>query len=491
MNWYIPWIIFPITERKMYNKRILTFAAILCVSLIYTGCVPSLVQRTENKSTPVSYYNSQDTLNTAKVKWKMFFTDPYLTALIDTALQNNQELNIILQDIVIDRNEVRARKGEYLPFVDIGAGAEVDKVGRYTRSGALEHNIDVEPGRKFPEPFSDLMAGANASWELDVWKKLRNAKKAAMYRYLATAEGKNFMVTQLISEIANLYYELLALDNQLEILKQNIQIQQNALEIVNLQKAAARATELAVTKFEAEVFKNQSRQFDIMQRITETENRINFLVGRYPQPVLRNSKTFTELIPDTIHEGIPSQLLQNRPDIRQAELKLAAAKLDVKSAKANFYPSLRITAGLGYQAFNPQFFINPESMFYRLGGELVAPVINRNAIKAYYYSANARQIQAVYEYEQTILTAYIEVANQISNISNLAKSYELKGREVDALTQSITISNNLFKSARADYMEVLMTQRDALESRFELVETKKQQMNAMVNIYKALGGGWN
>jgi outer membrane protein TolC len=127
---------------------------------------------------------------------------------------------------------------------------------------------------------------------------------------------------------------------------------------------------------------------------------------------------------------------------------------------------------------------------YSLAGELVAPLVNKNAIKATYYTANAKQIQAVYNYERTILNAYVEVANQLAKIGNLEKSYDLKTKQVQALTQSIDISNDLFKSARADYMEVLMTQRDALESKFELIETQKQRLNAMVDIYHALGGGW-
>jgi len=299
------------------------------------------------------------------------------------------------------------------------------------------------------------------------------------------------MVTNLIGEIATSYYELMALDNQLQILKQNIEIQQNALEIVKLEKLAAKVTELAVRRFEAEVLKNRSRQYDINQSITETENRINFLVGRFPQPIERNSQSFIALKSDTIYTGIPAQLLQNRPDIRQAEQELAAAKLDVKAARANFYPSLRISAGAGYQAFNSSFLMMPASLFYSIGGELLAPLVNRNAIKATYYSANSRQIQDIYNYERTILNAYIEVANQLSNIDNLQKSYDLKSQQVHALTESVDISTRLFKSARADYMEVLLTQRDVLESRFELVETKMQQMNARVNIYRALGGGWN
>jgi outer membrane protein TolC len=164
----------------------------------------------------------------------------------------------------------------------------------------------------------------------------------------------------------------------------------------------------------------------------------------------------------------------------------------VKVAKANFYPSIGIMAGIGFQAFNPAHLLKtPESLLFSLAGDLAAPLINKNAIKATYYSANATQIQAVYNYERTILNAYIEVANQLSKISNLENSYALKAQQVQALTESINISNELFKSARADYMEVLMTQRDALESRFELIETKQQQMNAFVNMYQALGGGWN
>ncbi len=474
------------------RNRIYKYAAIACIAVAFSACKNlAIVNKTENKSVPASYNNVTDSVNTANVKWKDFFKDPQLSTLIDSALKKNQELNIFLQEIQIARNEIRTRKGAYLPVVGIGAGAGVEKVGLYTSQGASDANNNIMPGKAFPDPLPNYMIGATASWEVDIWKKLRNAKKAALYKYLSTVEGKNFMVTNLISEIANSYYELVALDNQLEILKSNIEIQQNALEIVKLEKAAAKVTELAVRKFEAEVLKNQSRQYYIMQQITETENRINFLVGRFPQSVIRNSKGFTELPIDSIHCGIPSQLLENRTDIRQAEQGLIAAKLDVKAARAEFYPSLRITAGAGYGAFNPRYLIQaPQSLLYSLAGDLMAPLINRNAIKANFYSANSKQVQAVYNYERAILRAHIEVVNQLSNINNLKKSYDLKNKQVQALTQSIDISTTLFKSARADYMEVLLTQRDALDSKFELIETKKQQMNAMVNIYQALGGGW-
>ena len=475
----------------MYYKHIIVKYLVAVTVVFTTSCgIPSMVQQKENKILPASYSNLQDSSNSAKIAWKDFFTDPYLIALIDTALKNNQELNILNEEISIARNEVKARRGAYLPFVNLGLGAGIDKAGRYTRNGAVDANTDFVPGVKNPEAIQNYIGAADFSWEIDIWKKLRNAKKSAYHKYLATEWARKYMVTKLVAEVSNTYYELMALDNQLEILKSNINIQKNALEIVKLQKDAAKVTELAVRKFEAEVLKNLSHQYEIQQKIIETENRINYLVGRYPQPVVRNSATFISLATDTIRAGLPSQLLENRPDVRQAEENLIAAKLDIKVAKANFYPSLNISANLGYQAFNPKFLVNPSSILYSLAGDLMGPLINRNAIRAEYMSANNKQVQAVYQYQQTLLRAYIEVANQVSNISNSQKSFDYKNKQVQALTQSIEISTILFKSARADYMEVLMTQRDALESKFELIETKQRQMSARINMYQALGGGW-
>ncbi len=478
----------------MLKRRIYQGLSAAGLALAVAGCkLPQLVDRPVSRSVPATYNNStQDTISTAKVRWQQFFTDPNLKSLIDSALQRNQELNITQQELQIARNEVQARTGEYLPSVSLGGRAALDRNSRYTIQGATEEQINIRPDRRNPDPLADLQLGAFASWEVDIWHKLRNARKSAATRYLASVEGRNFMVTNLIAEIATSYYELLALDNQPTILKQNIDIQRNALEVVRQEKEAARVTELAVKRFEAQIQNTTARQFTIQQRITETENRINFLVGRFPQPVVRDDQAFNALVPQAMQAGVPAQLLSNRPDIRQAEQNLVAAKLDVQVARANFYPSLSIDGGVGFEAFRPGLlFTTPGAMLYSLAGDLTAPLINRNGIKALYSSANALQLQAVYNYEKTVLNAYIEVANQLSNIGNLEKSYDAKLKEVQALNQSIRISNSLFKSVRADYTEVLFTQRDALESKFDLTETKMQQLNATVNVYRALGGGWN
>lgn len=463
-------------------------------SLFFQSCIPTKTVRDEKKDLPEQFQNvaSKDTTNSAQIKWKAFFNDANLAALIDTALVNNQELNIMLQKVDMAKNEIQARKGEYLPFVGIQAAAEVEKVGRYTSQGANDANTEIKPGKEFPEPLQNYKVGAFASWELDVWKKLRNAKKAAVMEYLSTVEGKNFMVTSLIAEIADSYYELQALDNKLAILTKNLELQNNGLTIIRLQMQAAKATALGVQRLEAEVYKNTGELYNVKQDIVETENRLNFLIGRAPQHINRDSDHFIEQNIDPIYAGIPSQLLTNRPDIRQAEYELQAAKLDTQVARANFYPSFTLKAGVGLESFKTKYLTTmPESLLYGLAGDMVAPLINRNAIKAAYYNANDKQLQAVFDYEKTILNAHIEVLNGLSKIENLKKSYEQKEHQVAALTNSIEITNKLFSAARADYMEVLLTQRDALESKLQLVETKKEQLTTKVNMYKSLGGGWN
>ena len=463
----------------------------LSICLALASCAPALAPLVETKAVPESFDKSTDSTNIAGTPWRTYFKDLNLINLIEIALKNNQELQITLQEIEIAKNDIRVRKGALLPKVGIGAGAGVEKVGRYTSQGAGDASTEIRPGLEMPEPLGDLKIAAYANWEVDIWKKLRNSKKAAVSRYLSTVEGKNFVITNLIAEVADSYYELLALDNQLDIVTQNIALQSTALEIVKIQKEAARSTELAVQKFQAEVMASKSMEFEILQNIKETENKINFLLGQYPQEIRRDKTNFTSWLPSVIHTGIPSQLLANRPDIKQAEMELEGAKLDVKVARAEFYPSLDIRAMVGVNAFKATYlFTFPESLLYSLAGDFAAPLINRNAIKAEYSAANARQIQALYNYDRTILKAYLEVSSQLSKINNLEKKYQLKAQQVDALNRSIAVAGDLFKSARVDYFEVLMTQRDALESKLELLETKKEQLNAVVHIYKDLGGGW-
>lgn len=464
----------------------------ICLCVLMQGCVPSLPKNTPKENLKIPEHFPTDAAdedaakeNLAQKNWKLFFTDEQLTSLIEIALKNNQELNILDQEISIANNEVMARQGEYLPKVGIGAGYEHEKVGEFTSQGASDAANGV------PKYLNNREVGLRASWEVDIWKKLRNLAKSAYYKYLSSIEGRNFAVTQLVGEIAGDYYELMALDNQLEIIERYIKNLEQAQEVVQLQLTAGRATSLAVKRFAAEVTKNQSRKYEIEQRIVVAENHLNTLLGRLPQPIERDSKKLAKIEMQEVDAGLPVVLLDNRPDIKQASLKLEAAKLEVKAVKTQFYPSLSIDAALGYQSFNSRHFIDtPTSLFYNVAGGITAPLLNRQAIKADYFSANNRQVQAVYDYEQTYIKAFSEVSNQLAAVKNLNQIYALKTQQNGSLAESVEISNILFKAARTDYLDLLLTQRDYLESQMELIEVKQRQLSSYVNLYKALGGGW-
>jgi multidrug efflux system outer membrane protein len=419
-----------------------------------------------------------------------FFQDETLQALIKTALDNNQERNIVLQELRMAENEANARGGEVWPFLSVGGGWEREKVGRYTRAGAVEEGLELAHEKNFPDPLSNFRLGAQVSWEIDIWRKLRNERDGAVLRYLSTVEGQRFLVTHLVAEVAETYYALLALDSRLTILDNTIALQQEALELVRLQKDAAATTQLAVTKFEAEVLGNQSERLVLQQERVREENRLHFLLGRYPEELARPAQDFTRLSPPTLAAGVPADLLRQRPDVRAAELAVKAAALDVAAARARFYPSIDLSAALGVEAFQlGRLDAMPESRAYGLGIDFLAPLLNRAGLKAAYGNATAEQEQALLRYQQTSLDAYLEVLNAFSALKNLSESAALKAQQVSALGNSVDAASRLFSSARADYMEVLMTQRDALESRLDLVDLREQQFRAAIRAYAALGGG--
>jgi NodT family efflux transporter outer membrane factor (OMF) lipoprotein len=433
--------------------------------------------------------------NSSQLGIEEFFNDPILTALIQQALADNRELKILDEEIQIARNEVLARQGAYLPFVTAGAGMGLEKSSRFTRNGAVDSQLNIVPGEPFPNPLPDYLGALNVFWQVDIWRQLRNARDAARARFVAAVEKRNYFVTRLVAEIAENYYGLVALDKRLETLDKTIELQEASLKMAKAKKEAGRGTELAVQRFQAEVHKNQSEKLVVNQEIIQSENRINFLLNRFPQPVERipakslDLAGFLDLTMHTLSLGVPSQLLENRPDIRQAERELEAAGLDVRVARAKFFPTLILTGSVGYEAFNTTYLFNPEAFVATAAGQLVAPLINKKAIQAEYLSANARQLETVYNYQRVILNAFTEVINRMSMVRNFSNSIEIKKGQLKSLELSVEAATNLFQNARAEYIEVLFAQRDLMDARMVVIETKKEQLSAIVNTYQALGGG--
>lgn len=463
----------------------------LILALLATGCAETSVLETAKlKKMPETFQGAKDTASIARVNWRNYFKDPALVSLIDTALNNNLDVLSAVQKIEIARANVKYSRGLAIPAVSAYGLAGQQKFGDYTMNAAGNRGTTIYNDQSVPTNLEDFAVGLQSSWEVDFWGKLKNTRKAAVAQYLSSVEGKNWTVTNLVAEIASDYYQLLALDNELEIVKESVQLQDSALHVVNIQKQVGAVNELAVKQFEAQVLSSKKMEIDIKQQISETENKLNFILGRFPQPIVRNKSAFSQSLPYQIKVGVPSDLLVNRPDVKQAEYDLLSAKANVKVAKAAFYPTFVITGSIGKDAYKTSLLFKPESFAYNVLGNLIAPVINRSAIKAQFRTAKANQVDAIYNYQKSILNGYVEVFNEMVNLKSIEQALDLKSREVDALNQAVNSSNQLFKTGRANYYEVLNVQSNALQSKIELVETIKNQYSSVVSIYKALGGGW-
>lgn len=475
----------------MYIKRI--YISFCLVTLVFLSACKTLDTNLsiQKKSIPDNFKTNSDSLGIAKINWKTYFNDPVLSDLIDTALINNADLNIALQKIEIARAGVKNAKGALVPQISAATNGGIRRFGRYTMDGAGNISTEMTPGKIVPVNLPDMFLGFQSSWELDLWGKLKSRKQSAINQLLASTEGAKAVTAALVSDIAVSYYELLALDHELEIISQTIQRQKDAIEVVKLQKETGRTNELAVQQFQAQLLNTQSVEKELLQQTTEFENRINFLLGRFPQKIERKKEVLLAEIPSQIKTGLPSELLLNRPDIREAELQLTASKFDLKSAKAAFLPGMNLTAGLGYQAFKPEYlFMTPASVTYTALGGLIAPLVNRNALKANFSAAKANQLSAMHNYQKSILNGYTEVINQLSAIQNLRDLSSLKKEQNNVLNNSVEMSSELFRTGRASYLEVLLAQQNSLQAKLELINVNKRQHIAAVHVYKALGGGW-
>ena len=471
-------------------------SCLVIIAFIFASCkVEELTTQGINNQLPKSYLSNESSDSVKLLKWREFIFDKNLITLIDSALANNFDLQIALQKIEVSRANVQLNKGVRLPDLGASTSSGIRKFGDYTMDGVGNYDTQFSPNlndkQRVPNPLPDYYVGVQTSWEIDLWGKLKNKKKAAASRFIASEFGKDLVITNLVAEISSAYFVLLALENEIKILESNIAIQEEALNIVSIQKQTGDANELAVELLRAQLLNSKSFLLEVKQSLIECKSKINFLCGVYPNEILRDTSFNLERIVNSINEGIPSNLLQNRPDIRQAEMELIASNTDLKSAKAAFYPSLNISGFLGLQSFNALLLLEaPASLAYNAMGGLTAPLLNRRRLKADLMNAKSEQRQAYINYEKNVVNGFIEVYNALNRLNNTKQMYITKMEEVEVLKQSIFTSSELFKAGRATYMEILLAQKNALQSQIELNELNKKQGISIVNLYRALGGGW-
>lgn len=468
------------------TKKVLNLAVVLATLLCMGACKTpqaTILPKDTLKASLASM--SRDSSVTISPAWRDFFQDSVLRSLIDTALQNNHDLKITLQELAIAKSAITAKQGALLPSVSANLGAGISKVGRYTAEGAGNVGTELTPGRKIPTVIPDLAPTLQMDWTIDLWGKLNSDKKSAVERYLASEAGQRAIKSQLVADVAENYYALLALDYKLLVMQQYIALQKNAVRIARIQKEADADTQLAVEKFEAELAKAQADEYVLRQSIIETENNLNLLLGRLPQPMARAKSDFLQLpMPATAH-ALSTQLLLQRPDVVQAEHALEAAKWDVETARKEFLPSFNLSAAVGLNAFNPKYLVKlPESLIFSALGSLTAPLINKKAIQANFSQADALQIEALYNYDKALMTAYIEMSTLQSKITNLKQLRQFKQKQDEALMRAVSAAQKLYLNNRATYLEVIDSERGQLDCKMELIDTKLQQLSTLIDMYR-------
>ncbi len=466
--------------------------------IILQGCKVSKNTKSTFKNypkSPASFTSKIDSLAAELPHIAEIYSDPLLRALIDSAMANNFELQKFREKINILGAGLKAVKGNNLPDLNAFLGVSGRRFGKYTIDGVGNFDTNFSPNisdkQKIPKAIiPDFNGGLISNWEIDMWKKLENQRKAAFLRFGQGEHGQNFLKTLVVAEIASAYFDLLIFDKELEAIEESIILQQRALDIISAMKDAGESSSLAVELSSAQVLAAKALKIEIEQGIIDIENNLNFLIGRYPQTIARRDINTDNMSIPNLTSGSPVQLLNNRPDIKEAELALLASNADVHVARVAFYPSINIGASVGLQSFRLLNFLSPTSFALNTLGMGLMPLINQRQLQANLLASGAEQQIAYLNYQEKVMSAFNDVNKYIRKLQNTEQIIEIKTEEVELLARSINTSSELFKYGKATYLEVITAQRIALSAQIELLNIKRNQYDYNIALYRALGGGW-
>jgi len=465
------------------HKNLSKGAFILVVALTLQSCfvAQDYVRPDLNAETEALYRTDNlptDSVSIADVSWKNLFTDQYLQQYIEEGLQNNMDVRIALQQILAAQAYAKQGKAGYLPSVSVGANATHQELSENSQFGAL-----------FSGAIDTYDITANLSWEADIWGKIRSNKRATQAAYLQSVAGHQAVKTQLVSSIANTYYNLLALDAQLEVTKQTIITRDSSVTTIKALKDAGQVTQVAVDQNIAQYNSAKALQVDIEVAIFKTENMLSILLGKTPQTFKRSSLDIQNIDQDIVL-GVPATLLSNRPDVMAAEYGLINSFELTNVARSNFYPSLTLTASGGFQSLELDKLLNANSLFATIIGGLTQPIFNQRKIKTQKEVALAQQEQALLEFKKTLLVAGSEVSNALYTYKAETKKFDFRKNEVEALRTAEANSNELLKNGYANYLDLLTARESALNAELNIIDSQLQQLVSIVDLYEALGGGW-
>jgi outer membrane protein, multidrug efflux system len=426
---------------------------------------------------------STDTNSIADIPWRNFFTDPTLQLLIDSGIARNYDLQFALRNITIAQSQVKQANWLWYPQLTSGLGIQYNRNSDNgplgVKNGALSNSS------------SDYLASVNMNWEIDIWGKISRQKEASLANYLQTYEAAKAVQTRLVADIAQGYFNLLMLDQQLSDTRKTLALTIDFVKLTRLLYDAGEVTYLAIQQAESQMQATAQTVPQIEQSIQIQENSLQLLTGNLPGNIYRNTSLTDIRFNDTLATGLPMAILNRRPDVRADELSLVKANAQVGISQANMYPALTITAGTGFESMKTNNWFNiPGSLFGLAGATLVQPVLQGRQLKTQFEIAKEQREQAVIRFRQTVLTAAIEVSDALISINKLGEQEVLAKQRTDTLSAAVGNAQLLFKNDMADYLEVITAQQTALNAQLSLASIQNSALGARVELYRALGGGW-
>ncbi len=431
---------------------------------------------------PISY---ADTSSIADMEWKTFFPDTILQGLIEKGIRNNHDLLIAIKRIDIAQLQIKQSKRLLLPEINLLVTGQINRPSDNSLNGLSLKNFI---GKSYVENYN---AGVNISWEADIWGKIRGQKEIALTEYLRTAEAAKAVQTQLVSDIAQGFFSLLMLDKQLKITRRNLVLSDSFLVVTRLLKDAGLGNMLAVQQAESQKQSTALLIPQLEQGIALQENALQVLTGQLPGSITRKVSLDEFSVAANLSAGLPVAMVSRRPDVRSSELSLIAANTRVGIARADMYPALNITAGGGLESFTASNWFNiPNSLFGLAAGSIAQPIFKRRKLKTQFEIAKLQREEAVIEFRQSVLQATGEVANALVQADKLKQQQQIATEQVNTLHRAIPNAQLLFRSDMANYLEIITVQANALQAELNLTFIQREQMAAMVELYRSLGGGW-
>lgn len=410
-----------------------------------------------------------DTTSFGNLPWRSVFTDSQLQKLIETGLAHNVNMLNAALNVKMVQAQLVSAKLAFLPAIS------------FSPSGTLSSWDGATPSKIYSLP-------VQASWSIDLFGNLLNAKRSAQMQLLAMKDYQLVVQTGLVSNIANLYYTLMMLDKQLEIVNSMADLTKETLRIMRLQKDMGRVNETGVQSAEANYYSVLAQASDIKRQIREMENSMSLLLGQPAQTIARGTLD-SQSLPTEFSTGVALQMLSNRPDVHYAEMNLAACFYDTNRARSQFYPSINISGSGAYTNSGGMGIVNPGKWLMSAVGSLTQPIFAHGQLVAGLKVAKAKQEQAFNTWQQAVLSAGSEVSNALVLYNSSAEKAELDGKRVDVLQKNVEMTKQLFNSRSASYLEVVTAQQSLLNAQLAKVQDDFNKMQAVVNLYYALGGG--